>query len=181
MKLNPRFSIFVDISLMAVLFVAWTCNPANAKEALWIDTDISIGEIGCDVDDGLALYTALKSPEIELLGVSSIFGNAELDTTDRIAREFLKRAGSPLTVARGAASAKPEINSNEAVEAMARTLKTRRVTLLLLGPATNAAALIKKYPAILPNIKQVIAVAGRRPRSNLPPRPKRSQSARSQL
>lgn len=53
---------------------------------LWIDTDI-----GSDVDDALALAYALCHPDIELVGVSTVFGDVELRT--RIAEALLERAG----------------------------------------------------------------------------------------
>lgn len=55
---------------------------------LWIDTDI-----GSDVDDALTLAYALRHPGIEVVGLSTVFGDVELRT--RIAYELLDRAGSP--------------------------------------------------------------------------------------
>ena len=40
---------------------------------IWIDTDI-----GTDVDDALALAFALRHPELELVGVSTVFCDVEL-------------------------------------------------------------------------------------------------------
>lgn len=42
---------------------------------LWLDTDL-----GSDVDDALALAYALHHPEIELVGISTVFGDTELRT-----------------------------------------------------------------------------------------------------
>jgi purine nucleosidase len=53
---------------------------------LWIDTDI-----GSDVDDALALAYALGHPDLELVGVSTVFGDVELRS--QIARALLERAG----------------------------------------------------------------------------------------
>lgn len=55
---------------------------------LWIDTDL-----GTDVDDALALAYALKHPEIELVGVSTVFGDVALRT--RMVNELLKIGGHP--------------------------------------------------------------------------------------
>ncbi len=54
---------------------------------VWIDTDV-----GSDVDDALALAYALRHPQIELVGVSTVFGDVELRT--RIAKALLERAGA---------------------------------------------------------------------------------------
>jgi inosine-uridine nucleoside N-ribohydrolase len=55
---------------------------------LWIDTDL-----GTDVDDALALAYALKHREIELVGVSTVFGDVELRS--QMANELLRIAGRP--------------------------------------------------------------------------------------
>ncbi len=49
---------------------------------IWIDTDI-----GSDVDDALAVAYALRHPELELVGVSTVFGDVALRT--RIAEGLL--------------------------------------------------------------------------------------------
>ena len=52
---------------------------------VWIDTDTAIGVPGADVDDGLALVQAFHSPELVVRGVSSVYGNAPLESTHPIA------------------------------------------------------------------------------------------------
>ena len=42
---------------------------------IWLDTDL-----GSDVDDALALGYALHHPEIELVGISTVFGDVDLRT-----------------------------------------------------------------------------------------------------
>ncbi len=62
--------------------------------------------LDCDpgVDDAVAVMLALASPEIELRGLSTVFGNAPIDVTTRNARTLLRAGGRPdLPVARGAA------------------------------------------------------------------------------
>lgn len=54
------------------------------------------------VDDAMALLFLHRHPEIDLVGITSVFGNASIETTTRNAL-FLKRAwGIPAPVARGA-------------------------------------------------------------------------------
>ncbi|MEZ4280723.1 MAG: nucleoside hydrolase [Myxococcota bacterium] len=55
---------------------------------IWIDTDI-----GSDVDDALALAYALRHPELELVGVSTVFGDVALRS--QIAQALLAVAGAP--------------------------------------------------------------------------------------
>ncbi len=52
---------------------------------IWIDTDV-----GTDVDDALTLAYALRHPDLELVGVSTVFGDVELRSD--IARGVLKAA-----------------------------------------------------------------------------------------
>jgi len=54
---------------------------------IWLDTDI-----GSDVDDALALAYVLRHPELELVGISTVFGDTELRT--RITRVLLEKAGA---------------------------------------------------------------------------------------
>jgi inosine-uridine nucleoside N-ribohydrolase len=53
--------------------------------------------LDCDpgVDDAVAVMLALASPEIELLGLSTVFGNAAIDVTTRNARSLLRAGGPP--------------------------------------------------------------------------------------
>jgi pyrimidine-specific ribonucleoside hydrolase len=65
--------------------------------SLIIDTDPG-------VDDAFAIALACASPEVELLGVTTVFGNAGLDTTTRNALRVLALCGrEDVPVARGAA------------------------------------------------------------------------------
>ncbi len=55
---------------------------------IWIDTDI-----GSDVDDALALAYVLRHPDLDLVGLSTVFGDLEVRTT--IAERLLAIADSP--------------------------------------------------------------------------------------
>src|SRR5215472_11943102 len=57
-----------------------------AREEVIIDTDI-----GDDVDDAFALALAVRSPEFEILGVTTTFGDTE--TRAKIADHFLAEVG----------------------------------------------------------------------------------------
>ena len=70
-------------------------HAAPAPVAVWIDTDPAIGEPERDVDDGLALVQAFHSPELDIRGVSVVFGNAALDRGLPIARRLVRDFGPP--------------------------------------------------------------------------------------
>jgi len=75
----------------AVLTMA---QAAPSRVAVWIDTDPAIGEKERDVDDGLALVQAVRSHELDIRGVSVVFGNAPLDRGLPIARRIVRSASS---------------------------------------------------------------------------------------
>lgn len=68
-----------------------------------VDTDPGNGIPGADVDDGLALGLALRSPEIELEAVTVVAGNVPVDRGVACALELLDAAGArEVPVHRGA-------------------------------------------------------------------------------
>ncbi len=62
---------------------------------LLLDTDPGNGIPGADIDDGLALGLALRSPEIELEAVTVVAGNVPVERGVRCALEILEAAGRP--------------------------------------------------------------------------------------
>src|SRR6476660_7779135 len=70
----------ITITVMAVLSsasassaAAQSAPPASAKTKIIIDTDI-----GDDLDDAFALGLALNSPEVEILGITTAWGDTKL-------------------------------------------------------------------------------------------------------
>lgn len=138
-------------------------EPADAvRVRVWIDVDVAAGLPHKDVDDAVALVQALHSPELEVVGISTVFGNTSLETGDPIAREVVGLVDSAVPVFRGAAQAGTAHEPTDAVTAMAAALTAAPLTLLVLGPATNVAQLLQHHPELAPQITQVVAVAGRR-------------------
>ena len=134
---------------------------------LVIDTDVALGVVHDgrprDVDDAYALVAALNAPAIELLGVTTVFGNAPLAHTDAVAREIVAMKGDPVPVATGAAeplSANGPV-TNAAVEFMADALKAQAAHIAAIGPLTNLGLLAKRYPERLANAASVVIVGGR--------------------
>jgi inosine-uridine nucleoside N-ribohydrolase len=139
-------------------------NPRGAAGVpVWIDADAAIGVPRADVDDGLALIQAFHSPELEVRGVSAVFGNAPLEKTWPIAREITERFGpAGLAVRAGAAGAAALGEPTEAVRALAQALRDEPLVVLALGPATNVATLLMLHPELAARIRSVVLVAGRR-------------------
>lgn len=63
------------------------------RKKIILDTDPAIGIPGTDADDPLALMLCLKHPKLELLGVTTIFGNCPPDLGARSATGVLREAG----------------------------------------------------------------------------------------
>lgn len=143
------------------------------QKLVWVDTDITIGKRNgvfsyCDVDDGYALAALLRSPEVQVAGISSALGNTEdIQVSTSVARSFIRSFGpTSQTVFQGSRE-KLALHSSaalipEAVEALAVALSTNRLTLLGLGAATNIALLLQHYPEKAENIDEIVLVAGRR-------------------
>ena len=134
---------------------------------LIIDTDIALGAVHDgrprDVDDAYALVAAMNDSTIDLLGVTTVFGNAPLADTDAIAREIMAMKGSAVPVAPGAAKALSPDGpaTNDAVEFMADALRSPSSHIAAIGPLTNLGLLARRYPERLANAASVVIVGGR--------------------
>jgi pyrimidine-specific ribonucleoside hydrolase len=132
--------------------------------AVWMDVDPAVMRGGHEPDDGLAMLQAFHSSELEVKGVSVVFGNSPLETGYPIAREIANRFGpKELPVHRGASSAAELGHETDASLALARALRSERLTILALGPVTNVATVLKNHPELAERIERIVAVAGRRP------------------
>jgi inosine-uridine nucleoside N-ribohydrolase len=77
------------VRIVPALLLAATIVSAKP---VWIDTDPSVQQEGVhEVDDGFALVQAFRSPELQIRGVSVVFGNAPLDQAFPSAQEIMKR------------------------------------------------------------------------------------------
>lgn len=148
-----------------LIFVLLLCPlPVAAATDVWLDVDTAIGQPARDVDDGLALVMALRSPRLAVRGVSATFGNAGLATAISTSREVLDRFGAPMLEVHAGATAASDLGTETpAVRAMAAALAERPLTLLALGPLTNVATLLRRHSELHARIQRIVMVAGRRP------------------
>jgi inosine-uridine nucleoside N-ribohydrolase len=136
----------------------------QTKIPVWIDTDPSVERGGHEVDDGFALLQEFHSPELEIQGVSIVFGNAPLTKTWPIGTEIVEKFGPKgLHVYRGAASGDDLGKETDASKALAEALQHGPMNILAIGPVTNVATVLKLHPGLAKNVVRIIAVAGRRP------------------
>jgi purine nucleosidase len=148
--------------------VATAASPA--KTPILLDTDI-----GTDIDDAFALALILKSPELELLGVTTVSGDTEARA--RLAAKMLEEAGrSDVPVAAGEPGKPLPIEQTRWADGFtSRSLLAVKaadflqaeidrhpgeITLVAIGPLTNVAALLKKDPGAAKKIKQIVLMGG---------------------
>lgn len=142
---------------------------------LIIDTDVALGVFHegrpRDIDDGFAIVEALNSPDINLVGITTVFGNGPHDEVFRVANELVALKNSKTPVRPGAIAALPDPTqghasmppTNPAVDFLAEQLKLKPMAVAAIGPLTNIGLLAHHYPNAAANITQLIIVAGRSP------------------
>lgn len=139
---------------------------------LWIDTDAACGHSRrSDPDDCLALFALAHADTdgMTIAGISTVFGNADIEVTDRTTRHLVSKlaaTGHTLPdVTRGAPEplANSEPAPTSATAALADALGQGHMTILALGPLTNIATTLRLNPSLAKNVKRIIAVMGRHP------------------
>lgn len=146
--------------------------------------------LDCDPghDDAVAILLAVASNAIDLLAVTTVFGNCSLDDATRNACQILTLAGAVhVPVAAGAAEplGAPPVLGNyvhgttgldgprmpeplitpraeSAVQLMAALLResAQPVTIVATGPITNVARLLQTHPDLHSQIAQIIFMGG---------------------
>lgn len=158
--------------LFACLFICSETAVASEQKhvSVILDTDPALGIMRDgkpqDIDDGLAIIEAINAPQLDLVGITIVFGNAERREGLRVARRLVELKGARIPVLPGAAAAAGEFDNavlTPAVTFMAERLAERRLTIVAIGPLTNVAALLQHFPERAKNIDAVIAVMGRSP------------------
>lgn len=135
-----------------------------------LDTDI-----GTDVDDAFALALILRSPELDLAGVTTVSGDTQARA--RLAAKMLWEAGRPnVPVAAGEPGkpspidqtrwaegfTSPSVLAPRAVDFLHAEIDRRpgELTLVPIGPLTNVAALLKQDPGVAKKIKLIVMMGG---------------------
>lgn len=145
-------------------------------EKIWLDTDI-----GNDIDDTVTLAYLLRKPECRLLGISTVSGQtaerAKLaDALCRVAGRhipiFPGRDEPLLTPQRQSVPSQlkylrdyphgEDFPPGRAVEAMYQAIRENpgEVTLLAVGPMTNAALLLGVHPDVPALLKEIVVMCG---------------------
>lgn len=153
-----------------------------APEKIIIDTDPG-------QDDAVAILLALASPELEVLGITAVAGNAPLPLTEVNTRKICELAGRPdIKVFAGCDKpmllelhTAPEVHgptglngpdlpeptmplqAQHAVDYIVETVLSEppgTVTLCPLGPLTNVARALMKDPRVAARLKRIVLMGG---------------------
>jgi purine nucleosidase len=177
------FRFLAVVAVMVVLYVeavgGWTAaygqkpgstsQTAVKPELAILDTDI-----GDDYDDATATALALNSPELQLLGITTPYGNTELRA--RLLDRFLAAVNrKDIPVAAGvptpstnvftqAAYARqaPERKHPDAAQFILGQIHAHpgQITLIAIGPLTNIQAAIERDPATFRKLRRVVMMGG---------------------
>ncbi len=129
---------------------------------IWIDTDPALGLPLHDIDDAMALIAAFASPNLEISGISSVFGNANGDFTYECARELVKQySPTSIPVYHGAMSKRDLGKPTDASDALQAALRREKLTVVSLGPATNIATVLQQSPELAEQIETLVVQTGR--------------------
>jgi purine nucleosidase len=152
-------------------------DSANVRRPVVLDTDI-----GTDVDDVFALGTLLGSPEVRLVGCTTVYGDVRLRA--RLAARMLRSAGRsdvpvvcgeretlaglPIMwggwegVAQPGLDAEPIDESPRAVEFLAERARAYpgELDVIAIGPLTNVATAIRRYPDFAGHLHRLVVMGG---------------------
>ena len=145
--------------------------PATAQPLpVIIDTDI-----GDDIDDAFALTLALLDPRLEVIGVTTAWGDtrtrtllvrrllASLGRSDVVVAQGPATAGAaPFTQRKWALGAHDTSPASDAIEFISEQARKRpgAITLVALAPLSNIEALARRDPDALHALRQVVMMGG---------------------
>ncbi|MDB5242725.1 MAG: nucleoside hydrolase [Spirosoma sp.] len=145
--------------LLAAMLITPMLGIAQPK-SIWIDTDIHLGRFGRDVDDGLAVMQAIRSNQVVVKGISLTLA---IDHGYKVTSQLLERCGKSIPLYKGASSYRGLGKETDAVKALTEALRKERLSILVLGPATNIASVLLLHPELQQQIVEVVFCGGRQP------------------
>lgn len=159
-----------------------------ARTRVIIDTDPG-------VDDAVAILLALANEELEVLAITTVAGNVNVDLTTLNARRLVQLANRPdVIVARGCAEAlagppgefgivhgadglgdiewdapSVPLDPEDAVDVMFRLIEREPLSIVAIGPLTNLAVLLERHPGIDRKVERVVMMGGASFEGNVTP------------
>jgi inosine-uridine nucleoside N-ribohydrolase len=171
---SPRSSRSLALTVLAALLAVFSVPGLRAATPrptpVVLDTDI-----GGDIDDAFALALILRSTEIDLRGVTTVSGDTQARA--RLAAKMLWVDGRRnIPVAAGTPGphmdapqtkwadgfTSTELLPESAVDLLKSEIDRAHgsLTIIAIGPLTNVAALLEKYPAEKPKIRRIVLMGG---------------------
>ncbi len=168
----PLLTLGCGLALVMTDAAAAQATAARpAPEKVIIDTDI-----GDDLDDALALGLALKSPELEIVGVNAAWGNTALrahmldrllaeagraDIRVAVGREQHKAGEGAFSQARWAERG-PKRPHPDAVTFLLDAIRRYpgQITLIALAPETNLGDALRRDPETFRKLKRIVLMGG---------------------
>jgi inosine-uridine nucleoside N-ribohydrolase len=151
---------------------AWALSiPQPHIEEVWIDTDPACG-LGstADPDDCFALVLALQEAGLHIRGISTVFGNTDVNKTTAVAETFIElwqslsaEGNTPPPIYTGAERRRIRRDIPPAWDALETALETTPLRIIALGPLTNIAGVLHRRPELANRVSEIIAVAGQQP------------------
>jgi len=164
-------TLLCTILISAPASAAQSPPTSASPEKVILDTDI-----GDDIDDAFAVALALRSPELQILGITTTFGDTA--TRAKLLDRFLAESGRPEIPVAAGVPLPPKSNLTQRhyaesghfakpshPDAVAFLLDQIRrnpgqITLIAIGPLMNVGAAIDKDPATFRKLKRVILMGG---------------------
>lgn len=174
-----------ETPLPALRYLPVAAHTTQA-DRLWLDADPACGTgQRRDPDDCLALLSLVAAKHLNIVGISTVFGNAPVSETDAVMRalvaEIRLQGGPALPVFLGCGAPTGRClesgGSSAAQVALVEALHAGSLDYVALGPLTNLAAVLRREPGLARNISRVIAVMGRRPGHRFHPSENRATGA----
>ena len=159
-----------------------------ARTRVVIDTDPG-------VDDAVAILLALASPELDVVALTTVTGNVDLTRTTLNARRLVELANRPdVIVAAGCGVPlndvpkhasevhgddglgdlvweEPSVGVSDAhaVDLLAQLIAEGPLTVIAIGPLTNLATLLQRYPGIDEQLDHLVIMGGASLQGNVTP------------
>jgi purine nucleosidase len=125
------------------------------------DCDNTMGVEGCDVDDGLALIYLLGKENIDICGITTTYGNSDIDTVYNNTTLMLRELGrSDISLLKGCVSRR-DLKS-EAVNFMVKMINLHKgnISILATGSLTNLYAAYLLDNSIFNKISEIVLMGG---------------------
>lgn len=177
-----------SLAFPVMLLVTFGALPAAEGDEVAVKSRKVILDTDPGIDDAMAILFALRSPALDVLGITTVFGNADTDVGTANALRLVELAGRDVPVARGAEhpwvgpkapapdfvhgadglgniNAPPPAGKAIGMSAAEFIVATARkypgeVTLIAVGRLTNLALALALEPRLPTLVKEVVLMGG---------------------